>query len=371
MTIPPPPGPGRPALRSVVCHVCLTEFVPNLSTDLYERGPSEKERQLVIPPGSSTALQAELMRNALVRCHSDKPAVHYLPIDFVRYQRPIVIGLIGMKGTGKSTLLASMIDEIEKNNGLRDYGLRARPLVPNKHEEFHKSHLVNFDNGQALDATPAAAENVDYADGILLIKGSDVPQPVIFWDVGGESFSASQAEYTRFIQAFTALIFVVDPDIIKGPDTKVDRTFRLVFDRLNKDTGDVVEYLDQPAAIVLAKADKLRFEPAVARWLAQRSEPGWIDHDQVDRESRDIYAFLHQCKAPWALIPFDTFRKCTLHVVSATGSNAPQPEQSAASSDPAPAYIRPLRTRRVLEPLVAILAMHGTINSPGADQVGR
>lgn len=364
-----PPGSSGSSPNPITCHVCLREFQPDL-TSLFER-KSGKTVPLVIPPGSSAALRAELMRNALVQCPSNEPKIHHLPVDFVRYKTPIVIGLVGRRGTGKSTLLASMIDEIERKNGLRDYGLRARPLVPDKHEQFRSKYLDNLDNGQTLDATPAAAEDVDYANGILLIKGGETPQPVIFWDVGGESFTQSNEDVTRFIQAFTALVFVVDPATLVGTKITADRTFRRVFDRLYADSGTAVEYLDKPAAIVLAKADKMRFDIVVARWLTQRTKSGEIHPERIRAESQDIYAFLYQAQASWALVPFDVFRRCTLHVVSATGSNAPEPEQSGANSVPLPAYIRPMRTRRVLEPLVAILAMAGAIVAPGADEVGR
>src|ERR1019366_6683299 len=103
--------------------------------------------------------------------------------------------------------------------------------------------------------------------------------------------------------------------------------------------------------------DKLRFEPIVGRWLTQPSGSGRIDPARVRAESRDIFAFLYERNAMWSLVPFDTFRRCTLHAVSATGSNAPESEQPGNTTGPPPAYTRPLRSRRVLEPLVAILAM--------------
>jgi hypothetical protein len=277
-----------------------------------------------------------------------------------------------MRNSGKSTLLARMIDEIDNENALRDYGLRARPLIQGKHEQFRKDYLDGLmKNGHTLDQTRSAAQGVDFVNGILLIKGTDIKQPVIFFDVGGESFTISEDSLTRFIQAFTALIFVVDPDLLTGRPADADRTFKIVADRLRPDSGSEGQYLEKPAAIVLAKADKVRFEPAVARWLTRPTDSGRLDPAQLRAESRDIFAFLHQRIALWSLVPFDTFRRCTLHAVSATGSNAAKPEQPATGSAPPPAYIHPVRSRRVLEPLVAILAMAGVIDTPGADQVGR
>jgi Double-GTPase 2 len=348
-------------------------FKPDLDHP-YERDPSGDEKPLVIPPTVDPVQRAELMRSALVLCPSKKyreAGAHFLPIDFVQYKQPIVIGLVGMPNSGKSTLLARMIDEIDTKNALRDYGLRAKPLVQSKHEQFRKDYLDGLNkNGHTLKRTDLAVQGVDFVNGILLIKGEDTQQPVIFFDVGGESFTLSEDSLTRFIQAFTALIFVVDPDLLTGREADADRTFRIVSDRLSPDSGSEVQYLDKPAAIVLAKADKVRFEPAIARWFTRQTDPGRIDPALVHAESRDIFTFLYQRDALWSLVPFDTFRRCTLHAVSATGSNAAKPEQPATGSAPPPAYVHPLRSRRVLEPLVAILAMAGVIDTPGADQVG-
>jgi hypothetical protein len=115
-----------------------------------------------------------------------------------------------------------------------------------------------------------------------------------------------------------------------------------------------------PAAIVLAKADTLRFEPVIARWLARQEETGELSSREFHEESRDVYAYLQARKGGSWLSPYHRFSRCTLHVVSATGSEIV-----------GTTYSRGLRPRRVLQPLVAILAMAGVIGSPEADWVGR
>jgi GTPase SAR1 family protein len=371
----PAPFSGRGAHPAKIrCPLCLYQFEPDLQT-LYERGPAGEERLMALPSGIDDFQRGELTRNALVLCPSKRfrePGAHFLPLGFVQYKAPIVIGLVGMRNTGKSTLLARMIHEVDSRNALRDYKLAATPLVQTQHEQFRKEYVEALvANGRTLNQTRAAAEGVDFVNGLLLIKEGETPQPVIFFDVGGESYTIAEDRLTRFIQAFNAIVFVVDPDLLTGDDADADRTFKIVADRLRSSSTGGEQYLDKPAAIVLAKADKVRFEPAVARWLTRPEERGQVDPDRVRDESRDIFAFLNQRNASWALMPFDTFRRCTLHAASATGSNAAKPEQPANGSTVPATYSRPLRSQRVIEPLVAILAMAGAIKTPGADRVGR
>lgn len=371
----PAPFSGRGANPAKIrCPLCLYQFEPDLQT-LYERGAAGEERLLALPSGIDDFQRGELTRNALVLCPSKRfrePGAHFLPLGFVQYKAPIVIGLVGMRNTGKSTLLARMIHEVDSRNALRDYKLAATPLVQTQHEQFRKEYVEALvANGRTLNQTRAAAEGVDFVNGLLLIKEGETPQPVIFFDVGGESYTIAEDRLTRFIQAFNAIVFVVDPDLLTGDDADADRTFKIVADRLRSSSTGGEQYLDKPAAIVLAKADKVRFEPAVARWLTRPDERGQVDPDRVRAESRDIFAFLNQRNASWALMPFDTFRRCTLHAASATGSNAAKPEQPANGSTVPATYSRPLRSQRVIEPLVAILAMAGAIKTPGADRVGR
>jgi hypothetical protein len=124
-----------------------------------------------------------------------------------------------------------------------------------------------------------------------------------------------------------------------------DSTFDTVLDRLPR-TGP---YLDLAAVMVVGKADLLRFEPPVDRWLDEpRAVP--VDPARLQAESRDVYALLHRHAGRAWLRPFDSIRQCTLHVASATGGR----EEFGR-------YPRGVHALRVLEPLVSLLAMRGVI----------
>ena len=74
-----------------------------------------------------------------------------------------------------------------------------------------------------------------------------------------------------------------------------DRTFGAVIDRLPR-AGRLI---DRPTALVVSKADQIRYEPPVDRWLG-RPVRAPLDLPAVAEESRDVFAFLHRHGAqPW------------------------------------------------------------------------
>lgn len=132
-------------------------------------------------------------------------------------------------------------------------------------------------------------------------------------------------------------------------DRDGDVAFGTVLDRLPR-TGP---YLETPAAMVLGKSDLLRFQPPVDRWLGE-NPPAALGPDHFLEESGDVHALLRQYAGPAWLRPFDAFRRCTLHIASATGGQEKQGRFPAGTGP-----------RRVLEPLLSLLAMHGIIEAPG------
>jgi hypothetical protein len=116
------------------------------------------------------------------------------------------------------------------------------------------------------------------------------------------------------------------------------------------------------AAIVLNKADKVRFDEPVSRWLL-RSGDGEVDPEASLRESADVYAYLERL-APGVLTePYQVCHKATLHVVSPTGG-AQEGEDSSGT------YPRGVTPLGVLRPLVAMLAMTGVLTGPQAEMIG-
>jgi hypothetical protein len=367
MTVAVPGTVAGSPTNEVRCPICLG-FISWDGRTIYKRDQGRFVQSQVPLTNDDVKLREELL-GAYVKCPNPSGLDHYLPLDYLRYRPPLVIGLVGTGAVGKSTLLTAMVAAIEREC-LRPYGYSARALAHEQHQTFRRDNVETLiDRGEVLPKTPEAREGGQFADAFLLVKG-DVVQPIAFFDVGGDSLG-ELGPATRFIQALGALIFIVDPDLVLGrvegsldesgrPVSKGDEAFGAVLSRLlDPSVGRTDRKV--PAAIVLAKGDTLRFDPNLGWWLGRpESTDGQVDADLIRAESRDVYAFLHEHDAmPW-LKPFDGFPLCTLHVVSATGNN-PKGKQY-------PFGVRPCR---ILEPLIALLAMAEVINSPAARQVGR
>jgi hypothetical protein len=98
----------------------------------------------------------------------------------------------------------------------------------------------------------------------------------------------------------------------------------------------------------------------------RRGDERELNAARIRAESRDVFAYLSHAGAAAALQPFETFDRCTLHFVSASGADAvPVPNEAPRKHFP-----RGVRPTRVLEPLIAILAMTGMIPGHEADKVG-
>jgi hypothetical protein len=115
------------------------------------------------------------------------------------------------------------------------------------------------------------------------------------------------------------------------------------------------------AAIVLNKADKVRFDEPIARWLG--AGEGTLEPVDFLRESADVYAYLDERGALALTEPYQACQKATLHVASPTGG-------AQEGEDKTSKYPRGVTPLRVLRPLIAMLAMTGVLTGAQAEQIG-
>ncbi|MFJ9848963.1 hypothetical protein [Streptomyces sp. NPDC101150] len=364
----PPAGPldgpaGERGNGEVLCPYCLETIQLDL-TSLYDTDAKMQYQPLDVTGISNALRLQDVMRGAVQKCTADPDfPEHFIPVPYLTHGRPLTVAMVGQSSTGKSHLLTQMIAEIT-DGGLEPYGLKWQSVNPEQHARFVRERVQPLRNGKVLDHTGALGLDgfARFVESLLITDARGQVRPVAFFDLGGEDLVRTDAAL-RFLLGVDAMVFVVDPALAlplpqldharKRWGLEVNRdgdlAFGTVLDRLPKNGP----YLEVAAAMVLAKADLLRFQPPVDRWL-NAAPPAALDPAVVRAESRDVYGLLRRHSGQAWLRPFDAIRRCTLHVASATGGQEDQGRYPAGA-----------RPRRVLEPLVSLLAMQGLIEVPG------
>jgi hypothetical protein len=345
----------------VKCPMCLHEIQDWNSLDYWRWNPDEEEyREVSVDPDLNETQRNWAMYGSSVRCPSPQGekriGPHYLPADYGRYGPPIVLGFVGLTKSGKSHLLASMVGAI-MGRELQKHAISSSALDQAWHRRFMDqsvSPLLKHD--KVLPGTPEGL-TVAFADAFL-IKGKGGKERVVaLFDVAGGDL-ARLNESKEFLWIVNGLFFVVDPDRMTDQWAD-DATFSQVLDVVRR-SGRQDEV---SAAIVLNKADLLRFDEPVDRWLLSEDVPGGGRLEAVEflRESADIYAFLEDRRALAMAEAYEVCGKATMHVVSPTGG---------AETGGGGVYPRGVTPRRVLRPLIAMLAMTGALTGSDAEQVG-
>jgi hypothetical protein len=236
---------------------------------------------------------------------------------------------------------------------LRRYRIDCRALDLALHRRFAEERVRRLLQGH--EVLPGTQEGImTFSDAFLVSQKNGAERPVILFDVaGGDLMSVEETK--KFLEIANGLFFVVDPTQI-DPRTGSDETFENVLDLL-KSARRLPSRVS--AAVVVAKADLLRFEDPVTEWLLADSTT--LDADEFLRESRDVYAFLHERGATAWTLPYDECSKATLHFVSSTGGDG---------LGEGGVYPRGVSPRRVLRPMLAMLAMTGVLTGTEAGKVG-
>jgi hypothetical protein len=344
----------------VTCPVCLSKLDwSQLELYRFDRDRNRHIR-LEIPVGAGQELETRLTRGAVVRCRGDgryARTEHYLPADYGSLGPPVILGFVGASRSGKTHLLASMVGEIA-GGGLEDYGLRYHPVDPRAHTAFFAEQVRPlFSEAKVLKSTQE--QLVGFTDAFVLTPSQGgLGRPVALFDVAGADLLRVDDQTQQFLDLAHGLVFTIDPTQLRAHRLG-DSTFNIVLDLL-RPTGRLPDLIS--AAIVLNKADLLRFEDPIAGWL--RSDSKSLDAAEITRESADVFAYLDSQGARAWTRPYGECARATLHVVSSTGGAAEHAEGTEGT------YPRSVTPRRVLRPLVALLAMTGVLTGAEAEKVG-
>ena len=365
----PPTVPAAPAPRAVgdvvVCPICLGDITDWNTQSPWEWDPTLRVyRKLEIPPGLTELQRAPHLRHAYVRCTALQGSAaqpdqepHFLPANYGRFGRPVVLGFVGLSMAGKSHLLSAMVAGIVAGRLRKGYQVSHDPLDHARHQAFLDSHVNPLLREDKVLPGTGQADVLEFADAFLMNDESGQRRPVAFFDIaGGDLASLQKKKATDFLYMADGLFFLVDPERL---------TDRWIEDNTFSNVLNIIRERPRPepvsAAIVLTKADTLRFEEPIGRWLRYEPELEPLNATQFLRESADVYGYLESRNALGLAAPYDKCAKATLHVASATGSSGAEENT---------VYSRGVRPRRVMRPLAAMLAMTGVLTGPEAEKVG-
>ncbi|MER6672765.1 hypothetical protein [Streptomyces sp. NPDC000983] len=340
----------------ILCPYCL-ETMRYDEARLFRRSETLQYERLDPSELTNALKRPDILRVAFQSCAGDGTSEpHYVPVPYLTNGRPLTVAMIGASGSGKSHLLTQMVAEVI-DGGLKPYGVKWQSVNHADHSQFVRERVARLRQGRQLEAT-GQTSFAEFVEALLLTGADGQVRPVAFFDLGGEDLLRTDS-LLRFLLGVDALVFVVDPLLaLRMPQldeprrqarltvTGSDPAFDTVLDRLPHSGG----YLNVASALVVGKADLLRFEPPVDRWLTDDASDTVFDPRLLQEESRDAYAFLSRHAGPGWLRPFDSALRCTLHFASATGGSAQDNT-----------FPHGVRSRRVLGPLVSVLAMCGML----------
>jgi hypothetical protein len=351
--------------QKVICPMCLGEIQDWNTLDYWRWDPNQEVYvELPVPPNLNQTQLDHLLHGARVRCPASEGDTrigpHYLPAEYGRFGPPVVLGFVGLTKSGKSHLLASMVGAIVGRELEKNCGISSSPLDHAWHRRFMDTWVSPLlKHGRVLPGTREGGV-VEFADAFVIKRRDGLEQVVALFDVAGGDL-ARLDETKQFLWIANGLFFVIDPDRLNAQWSE-DETFSNVLDVVRKSA----HRHKVSAAIVLNKADMMRFEEPVDRWLryeGSASADGALDSMEFLRESADIYAYLDANNALAMAAPYEVCDKATLHVASPTGG-------ADTGTDEGGVYPRGVTPRRVLRPLVAMLAMTGVLTGSEAEKVG-
>ncbi|WP_147449332.1 hypothetical protein [Actinomadura pelletieri] len=345
-----PGPPDDPPGRRMVCPYCLSEFDWD-SAPLISRDTADGEVALVRAPGENEVRWRNRTMHAWRVCEMTDED-HFIPAA-IGGMTTLIVGMVGQAGSGKSSLLWAMMEELGQSALKISHRLDVLPLDPRLQQELFDRNQLGLLNERKLLPATRLPVTPEFACAYRITSGHTGEQyALLIFDVPGEIFTRGGiAASTPFMSIADALMFVADGaslDTRHGRRTS-DPGFTAVLSHLaHVHPGRGREFLPIPAAMVVAKSDTLRVFKEVDEWLGRKDD---LDLHTVEQESEDAYAFLKARGVESWLVPVQKFADSTLHFASATGVEAQDGEYPEKS----------FRRQRVLRPLLSLLAMKGVL----------
>jgi len=351
--------------RMVICPKCLYSIDWSSPRECWVWSEHEQRYQPVSPYGLAADAWQERRRLGYVQCPNpvDDVPVHFLPARYGDLDEPLIVGLVGTTGVGKTSLLAAMVFEMLRG-GLQAVDVDVSPLDLHAHQEFRHRYLEPFADQHALPQTEVGPSGYQ---SCLLVTSPTGTRPVVLVDIAGGEFDDDRpaGAATRLLAGVDALVFVDAAEYRpSGGETAPRLDVNAAFTMAVAGVRAAERSRDVVASVVVTKADRIRFTHPVDRWYGQPGGADALDLASFADETEDVYAYLQSRGVRSATAPFEAFHRCTMHFASATGHDA-------FDRTTTPAGRPQVRPKGVLRPLVAVFAMTGVLDTAEARQVGK
>lgn len=252
----------------------------------------------------------ETAKVVCARCHNQLPAEH-------RFTDGQSVALVGAKGSGKSHLVAVLVNEIETSWRSR-FGLS---LGAGDEATIRRQKLIRqrlFDDGVTLEATARVGANADLRYPLAFqLRGASRKAGVlnlVFYDTAGEDLENAEAleRDARYVVASDAVVMLLDPLQIpfvreqlpgavlppQGPDPLeiVTRVTLAVRVHLGLPADEAIAL---PLALAFSKVDAVRglMDPASPALVASPHRGGY-DEDDGAEVSESVRAHVHEWAGP-------------------------------------------------------------------------
>jgi len=244
------------------------------------------------------------------RCHNELPSEY-------RFTAGQSVALVGAKGSGKSHLVAVLVNELETSWRSR-FGLSMGAADERTITRYKTIRRRLFDDGVTLDATARVGANADLRYPLAFqLRSKDRKGDVlnlVFYDTAGEDLENSEAleRDARYVVASSAVVMLLDPLQIpfvrqqlpgaelppQGPDPLeiVTRITLAVRAHLGLPAD---RKIDLPLALAFSKVDAIRglMDPASSA-LAASPHRGGYDEDDGTEVSESVRAHVHEWAGP-------------------------------------------------------------------------
>lgn len=296
---------------------------------------------------------------------------HVLPDDFLT-RRTLVIGLVGMRGSGKTTYVTQLIETLLRGS-LSPLGVSVTLDGSSNRRHTQENRRTLIVDHVPVPVTPpvtAADQVTDQPWSLRLSRAGGETVNLLVYDASGEQLYSARdmGEVNRYLYASDGIIMMFSPGAFPGLEPLDDQALDAGIAQATEMTTSLVDVLRRSrglrpdaavqgcsVAVVVGKADKLAHQPGFPDHCLYdveafvRENPLATVLERVESGSEDLISYLTARGGENLVgIVLNNLPHPTFHAVSATGHDV--------GGD---GRYPDIRQTGVVEPLLTLLAHAG------------